>query len=227
MISNTARAETAPLAESEFTVCARLLRALSHIVRGDLSVVTNDLTYLSTIAPPEELERPRARCASAAATLAKVNIITGSMLFDGIPVPTLVHELGGSLVVENALVRGDSSKLTWLGQTLRGLLGTMTVRSVARAPGERFVFECDAPRSADRGRARRVAGLARYGSVGDYASRELGEREVVEASLVDLVFHGFDWELDLLSDETGVTLRIKVPQEDRGGSTDERCSSCR
>jgi hypothetical protein len=44
---------------------------------------------------------------------------------------------------------------------------------------------------------------------------------------VDLVFHGFDWELDLISDERGVTLRITVPQEDKGGSTDERCSSCR
>jgi hypothetical protein len=51
--------------------------------------------------------------------------------------------------------------------------------------------------------------------LGEYASRELGEREVVEASLVDLVFHAFTWRLDLESDATGVALRIVVPLENK------------
>jgi hypothetical protein len=202
-------------------VCARLLRALSHIIRGDLSVVTNDLTYLGSIAPPDELERPRGRCVSAAATLAKVNIITGSISCDGIPLSALVCELGGSLEVEQALVRGDPSKLAWLGQTLRALFGTIALLTVSRMSRGCFAFECEAPRSPERGAVRRVPGLARYGSLGAYASRELGEREVVEASLVDLMFRGFGWELDLLSDEGSVTLRVTAPHEHKGGNADE------
>lgn len=221
MTSNTAHAEIAPLTDSEWAVCARLLRALSHIVRGDLSVVTNDLTYLSSIAPPEELERPRARCASAAATLAKVNVITGCISSDGILLSSVVRELGSPLEVEQALVRGDPSKLAWLGQTLRALFGTITLRTVIRMPHERVTFECDAPRSPERGGARRVSGLARYRSMGEYASRELGEREVVEASLVDLVLRGFGWELDMLSDERGVTLRVTAPQGNGGSNANE------
>jgi hypothetical protein len=154
MTSNTVRAEISPPAETEFTVCARLLRALSHIVRGDLSVITNDLAYLSAIAPPEELERPRARCASAAATLGKVNIITGSMSLEGVSLSGIVRELGGTYEVESALVRGDSCKLAWIGQTLRGLIEGLKVRSVARAPRESFVIECYAASSAERGNRR-------------------------------------------------------------------------
>ncbi|MEY4701835.1 MAG: hypothetical protein RL326_2022 [Pseudomonadota bacterium] len=215
MTSNTARAGISPPAETEFTVCARLLRALSHIVRGDLSVITNDLTYLSTIAPPEELERPRARCASAAATLGKVNIITGSMSLEGISLSAIVRELGGTCEVESALVRGDSRKLAWIGQTLRGLIDGLVVRSVTRAPRDSFVFECYAGSSAERERRRGSLNEASYSSLGEYASHELGEREVVEASLLDLLFHGFTWELCLESDAAGVVLRLVVPREDK------------
>ncbi len=215
MTSNTVCAEISPLAESEFAVCARLLRALSHIVRGDLSVITNDLTYLSAIAPPEELERPRARCASAATTLGKVNIITGSMSLDGVSLSAIVRELGGAFEVESELVRGDSRKLAWMGQTLRGLIGGLVVRSITRDSRDSRVIECYAARSADRGSRAGSLSDARYGSLGEYASRELGEREVVEASLVDLVFHAFTWRLDLESDATGVALRIVVPLENK------------
>jgi hypothetical protein len=51
--------------------------------------------------------------------------------------------------------------------------------------------------------------------LGEYASHELGEREVVEASLLDLLFHGFTWELCLESDAAGVVLRLVVPREDK------------
>jgi hypothetical protein len=215
MTSNTVSAEMSPPAETEFAVCARLLRALSHIVRGDLSVITNDLTYLSAIAPPEELERPRARCASAAATLGKVNIITGSMSVEGVSLSEIVRELGGAFEVESAWVRGDSRKLTWIAQTLRGLIGELVVRSVTRAPPDSFVIECYAVSSADCGSRRGSLSGERYSSLGEYASRELGEREVVEASLLDLVFHGFTWGLCLESGPAGVALRFVVPREDK------------
>lgn len=213
MKSTAARIEISPPAETEFAVCARLLRALSHIVRGDLSVITNDLAYLSAVTSAEELERPRARCASAAATLGKVNVITGSLSSRGVPLAAIVREFGALPVAESVLIRGDESKVAWIARTLRSLLGEFVVRGVAPAPSERFVIECVATGAATNVHPRDSASIERYRSFGDYAARELGEREVVEASLVDLLFHGFGWGLDLMREEASLTLRITVPRE--------------
>lgn len=217
MKSNAARIEMAPPAETEFAVCARLLRALSHIVRGDLSVITNDLAYLSAVTSAEELERPRARCASAATTLGKVNVLTGSLSASGVSLAVILREFGAAPVAESVLIRGDESKVAWIARALRGLLGEFVVRGVAPAPSERFIIECVATGAVMNARPRDLASIQRYSSFGDYAARELGEREVVEASLIDLLFHGFAWGLHLMRDETGLTLRITVPREEVKG----------
>lgn len=213
MSSTAARIEISPPAETEFAVCARLLRALSHIVRGDLSVITNDLAYLSAVTSAEELERPRARCASAAATLGKVNVIAGSLSTNGVSLTAIAREFGAAPITESVLIRGDESKVVWIARTLRSLLGEFVVRGVVPAPSERFVIECVATCAATEVRPRDSASTERYSSFGDYAARELGEREIVEASLVDLLFHGFGWRLDLMREGAALTLRITVPRE--------------
>ncbi len=59
------RNEKAPILK----LLASGMRSLAHSIRGDLSVLTNDLTYLATVAPPGETDRLKARCQSIASAL--------------------------------------------------------------------------------------------------------------------------------------------------------------
>ena len=47
--------------DSELELCARILRSLAHRVRGDLSVITNELAYIATLVDSEEIKFSRAR----------------------------------------------------------------------------------------------------------------------------------------------------------------------
>lgn len=216
MNSGAVCSEIPSRAEIELSVCSRLLRAISHMIRGDLSVVTNDLTYLCSMVPPEELERPRERCASAAATLAKVNIITSGVTLDGITLPAFVQEFGGSSDADSVVLRGDRSKLFWIGQTLRALLGVIAFRGATYAPSEDIVITCAVTRTRFVKPHSRLSVPASFETISDYAIRALGEREIVEAALADLVFQAFGWRVGLDVNDEEVLLRFRAPREERG-----------
>ncbi len=208
MKSNTACVELSAPAEKEVAVSARLLRALSHIIRGDLSVVTNDLSYLSTIAPSEECMRPRARCESAAATLAKVNIITSGVFLESVWLVDVVRELGSGVDVDPVKLQADVSKLSWIGQTLRTLLGPLTFQG-ATPESEGYVgikWLASRPLGHSRGGC--------FASISEYAGHELRERDVIDAALLDLVFQSFGWKQSIEASTDSITLCLTVQRSD-------------
>lgn len=81
--------------ERIITSVGTLFRALSHLIRGDLSVISNDLTFLSTLVPEGEVERSKSRCASIISTLHSLQCVNKSEFK---PVETSVHALFQSVL---------------------------------------------------------------------------------------------------------------------------------
>ncbi len=179
--------------DSELELAARLLRALSHRVRGDLSVVTNDLVYLSSLVDPAELERPRARCASIASSLTSLGLLTSTSYRQQRPLSSLSSLLGLALDQSSSSSDRISIDERLVGEAallLQRLFGPWT-GSVATAGDSSELVVCvlhfDQPCALQRS----------YSSVGRIAAAELGERFVVEACIVDLIVRDHDWHVRL------------------------------
>ena len=75
-----------------------LFSALSHLIRGDLSVISNDLSFLSTLVPAGEVERAKNRCNAITTTLNSLQFIKNVQLNLGAcPLPQLFKEAYPSL----------------------------------------------------------------------------------------------------------------------------------
>jgi len=192
--------------DSELELCARLLRALSHRIRGDLSVVTNDLVYLSSLVDPAELERPRARCTSIASVLSPLGILAATNHREHSTLLSLSGILGLSLdrsTNPSTMVTIDATLVRQAVQLLRQLLGPWTgsVITTDESPGVvTCIVQFEQPRALQRS----------YSSVGRMAVAELGERFVVEACLVDLILRNHNWPVELTYDGKRFVCALQV-----------------
>lgn len=193
--------------DSELELCARLLRALSHRIRGDLAVVTNDLVYLSSLVDPVELERPRVRCETIASLLSPLGLLSSTSPHQPTSVLSLSEILGLTLdrsVDPSRSVLLRAVLLRQAGQLLRQILGPWTgvvleENTVSRAISCNLRFQ--EARSLRRS----------YSSVGRMAAAELGERFVVEACLIDLILRDHRWsvEFSCLDEQLACTLIVE------------------
>ena len=69
---------------------SQMMRAFSHTVRGDLSVINNDLSYLSTLLPNEDIGASLARCTSITAALRDIQFVQSEQFKSS---PTTVEAL--------------------------------------------------------------------------------------------------------------------------------------
>ncbi len=193
--------------DSELELSSRLLRALSHRIRGDLSVVTNDLVYLSSVVDPAELERPKARCANIAASLASLGSLTSSTKRErsrcSLLAEILLLKLDPSVDPEREVCI-DKTRLQDAVRLLRQLLGSWS--GVIRVGvGGREDLECSI-------RFERTSTLQEvYSSVGRLAAAELGERFVVEGCLIDLIVRDHSWLVRFSRKDDSLVGTITVP----------------
>jgi hypothetical protein len=104
------------------TAVGTLFRALSHLIRGDLSVISNDLSFLATLVPEGEVERAKNRCNSVISTLHSLQFLKDTHfkpvetsghalfqhLFPGIQITTQDNR---SIIVDTELTQGVLSLL--------------------------------------------------------------------------------------------------------------------
>jgi hypothetical protein len=177
--------------DSELELCARLLRALSHRIRGDLAVVTNDLVYLSSLVDPVELERPRARCETIASLLSPLGLLTTTGRYEPTSMLSLSEILGLTLdrsVDPSRTVLLSTALLRQAVQLLRQLFGPwagLVQEGEAAARAIACILRFQGARSLRAG----------YSSVSQMAAAELGERFVVEACLVDVILRDHLWSV--------------------------------
>jgi len=192
---------------NDLILCGRLVRSLAHSVRGDLAVIQNDLTYLSGIIPPEEIERSKKRCTQASATLKKLSLLadhdstracaSGELLeLFGIQSRER-HFMSGTVRVDLASIRG------WLE-----IIGELIGPWKASAPLHDnkttcLLIELTSPSLHD--------GSVEYTTWHAFAAAERGERYVLEGCLADLVMRSYGWSVYLRNNRSHVLSAIRVP----------------
>jgi hypothetical protein len=196
---------SAMIQESELSLCARLVRALTHHIRGDLSVITNDLTYLSALVDPREVARARDRCTRVASTIAKLSALVGTVEKRLVPASDLLRLFGGQeadaslrsreVLVDMALASRVVSmlrKLTGPWERCHGSAenGCLLIR-VARGPGSEEA--------------------RRFVSCSACAADERGEEGVIEECLVDFIVRDHGWNMGISRHPYGFEFELRVP----------------
>jgi hypothetical protein len=198
--------------ETELELSARLLRSLAHRMRGDLSVVTNDLTYLSSILKPGEVDRSRARCATMVGVLSALSAFPTRSRRDR----CALSELASKLLVQSVdprvagmCVYVDLSAIAYAAQLFERLLGGWSGGVSCITPDRSAMCELrfKEPRTF----------LQDYCSVGSMTAAELGESAVVEGCLLDLVLRDHGWRVSLSCLDSSVIARILLPIEEYEG----------
>jgi two-component sensor histidine kinase len=193
---------------SELDLCARLLRALAHRVRGDLSVITNDLAYIATLIDPAELERPRSRCAKIAQTLGALSALAGTERVESIDLATFAQRVGlkraEGVSDRQAKFEVDTEAFSRSLTLLRELCGELSgevILSEQESGGINCAISFNQPRA--------IKGT--YQAMSDFAAAELGERFVVEGCLIDLIACDNRWSYEIKQDGAQVVALVKIP----------------
>ena len=194
-----------PRGESELAIFSRFSTAFSHLVRGDLSVITNEVSYLATTMPSEELGRVRNRCSQIAATVSKIAGLRGEMS----PTPLGVDEVAaifgarlGSSPSETISL--DRVKIERLASSIRQIFADADTPWIAEWSSENGLsLFLRIPNS--RGQTRR------YASWSSFAAGELGERAVIDAVVADLIVRAHEWRVGIELDERCLSCGVFIP----------------
>jgi hypothetical protein len=192
--------------DSEFELTTRLLRSLAHRIRGDLSVITNDLVYLASCYGSEEIERPQARCESIAASLGMVNLLTSGGERERVGVDVVERVLRLSVTDTEEIVSSFSLHVERMKHAMRfmyDLLGPWegTIRALESSRG---IVTC-------RFRFLKRGSLTKYYSaLSELAEAELGEKFVVEATLFDLILRDHDCSFCFESDGKATVCTVLI-----------------
>ncbi len=192
-------------AESEVAIFSRFSRAFSHVVRGDLSVITNEVSYLATRMPCEELARVRNRCAQIAATVSKIAGLKSDIAFEPITAEEAARIFGARLSPgASGVVSLDRVKIERLASIVRHLFGDGDLPWSAEW-SEEFGLSLSIRVCKPSGPARR------YSSWSSFAAGELGERAVIDAVVADLIMRAHEWRLVVGVEEWCVACHIFIP----------------
>ena len=194
-----------PRGESELAIFSRFSTAFSHLARGDLSVITNEVSYLATTMPSEELGRVRNRCSQIAATVSKIAGLRGEMS----PTPLGVDEVAaifgarlGSSPSETISL--DRVKIERLASSIRQIFADADTPWIAEWSSENGL-SLFLRIANSRGQTRR------YASWSSFAAGELGERSVIDAVVADLIMRAHDWRLGIELDERCLSCGVFIP----------------
>ena len=191
--------------ESEFTIFGRFSRAFSHVVRGDLSVITNEVSYLATQMPSEELGRVRNRCSQMAATISKIAGLQSDVATTQFAAGAAARIFGA--VLDNGcddVVALDCVKIERLASSMRQMLPASDDPWTAKMSSEdTMTLSRSVPNHQGAG--------SRYTSWSSFASKELGERAVIDAVVADLIMRAHGWRLALESSPQGLRCAIFIP----------------
>ncbi|MFN4894956.1 MAG: hypothetical protein ACK5GN_14760 [Pseudomonadota bacterium] len=199
------------MSQSELYLCARLLRSLAHRVRGDLSVITNDLAYIATVVDPSHVERARNRCGRISEGLGHIGALSEADEKVVVPSTIVLRTLGvaeaESAIGESLGCKVSRKLIESLVQVLREVIGEWKVCVHGSAhcsqEGEPLTVELFSLRSAEF--------AAEYPSFMAYAEAQLGERLIVEAGLIDLIVRDHQWSMAVGCVDHRVVIRARIP----------------
>ena len=194
-----------PRDESELAIFSRFSRAFSHVVRGDLSVITNEVSYLATSMPSEELARVRNRCSQIAATVSKIAGLRSEIATTPLGIDEAAGIFGARLRSSTSeMVSVDRVKVERLASIVRQMFADADTPWIAEWSSEYgLVLSIRVPKSPGQ--------IRRYASWSSFAAGELGERAVIDAVVADLIMRAHEWRLGIELEERLIACRICIP----------------
>ncbi len=194
------------VSDTQGEVVARLVRALLHQMRGDLSVINNDLVYLSSVIDPNEVQRPRERCAQISHLLGRLGVLSQRSPKRSVSageLRSLFNAQADGLFSCRGLVKIDAELVGRGIGLLAHLLGGVRSTVIASHNDDASLEVCI------RGAAPRIV-RETYGSASSFALSELGERAVLDGCIVDLIIQDHDWHLRVEQGEEGPMVHLSI-----------------
>jgi hypothetical protein len=198
--------------ENELAIFARFARSLTHLLRGDVSVISNELVYLSSVIDKRELLVSQKRCAAIAEVLSTVSSL-GTILHKS---PTSIRALADTFgaaedIASELVVECDAAALGRCGTALRRVLGSWSATVSVVASGRvELAFTANA-----------LAAPARYhDSLSSYVSEQgTDDVAVLMSAAVDMIIRGHGWRVSCSAHGERCKVLIEIPAEQCGIGT--------
>jgi hypothetical protein len=176
---------------------AALSRALIHVLRGDLSVITNDLAYLETLVPKGEVERAKARCVNIAQFVGKLSVLHNGTQSHTCDLDVLVQSALGRVTLDSErsehVVHCDPQQMKFVFATVGALIASGSESSADRPAMEVRGSGCRMFIASPS----RSEGVGIYSTLWEFAMRACGERSIVDAALCDLILQAHRWRCEV------------------------------
>ncbi len=198
--------------EKSSRILSILSRSLTHVIRGDLSVITNDLTYLAGLVPAGEVERAKTRCANIGQFLGKLAVLQdgftpNSHTLAEFSKSCLGFEVSDSERCPDSMVWCDPQKIQNAFGIIANLIDSHGIGSGSKAVMDVGADVCTVVHSG----ARIDEPLGSYRTLSDFAGSARGERSVVDAALGDLIFEMHGWSAVANVKEFGIEISVVLP----------------
>jgi hypothetical protein len=191
--------------ESELALFGRFSRAFTHILRGDLSVITNEISYLATKLPAGELDRASNRCSQMASTISKIAGLNTELSVELIPYDDIARMFGireltparaGGVYMDR--VRGERLSLM-----MRYLLGGELTGALEISNPEALLSMHLLTLGPETERRE-------YRSWSSFATQERGERYVIEGVVADLLLRACGWGVQIVVGDGRTSAHVSV-----------------
>jgi hypothetical protein len=196
--------------EQEPVIFTRFARSLTHLLRGDLSVISNELAYLSSVIDKRELLVSQKRCAAIAEVLSTVSSLGAALRKR----PTALNQVADTFGVathfsQECMLDCDCTALARCVGALRQALGPW---SATLATGQNGATELSIVAPAVK------APLHYHDSVSSFVFEQgADDVAVLMSAAVDMIIRGHGWSASCSAVGGQCEVLIKVPAAQSGG----------
>lgn len=183
---------------------SRFSKSLTHLIRGDLSVVSSELSYLAGLVGDDQVALARKRCTALAQTISLIS----SGYVAGVQEEISLEELAEAFAIDCGANRfavvSERARLLHCVGELQILLGEWSGEVVFDGGVKiQLVFAQDNPSSA----------VGEYESISAYVAQSAGDGEVVRSVLVDYFLYSQGWRIQLSRSHTELRVSLIVPSD--------------
>lgn len=183
--------------EPELELFERFARALLHAVRGDLSVVQNELGFLSALYGEENVKSAMGRCRTIAAQLSDLSNARVPGALDRPSVSSVLPGVALKSCLQEWSLLGERESLSFALAVLPELLGA----TIKQANVVSSALRLEIGHQPDS--------VGRFCSLSSFISAEVGELGVVKAVVADLVLRHHGYSVDIEAGPEAVVLVVR------------------
>jgi hypothetical protein len=185
---------------------SRFLKASTHLIRGDLSVISSELSFLAGLVGEEQVALGRKRCAAVAHTLSMISSGCSTGVQEAISLEELADAFGIACDIQGILVVCERGRLLHCIGELEQLLGAWS-GDISFDGAVKINLSLATQQQAD------ADADGEFNSISAYVAQSAGDGAVLRSVLVDLFLRSQGWAVRLLCSQGGLRLSLIVPCE--------------